>query len=238
MRSVFRRSVASSYSPELRCNLFHATLLIAWLGTAWPANADIILFSNFGPGDSFTTSQGVTVSGSPTFFLADANQFIPTITAGVERIDVALFVFGPSDSVILQLRADNLGRPGTVLESYTLADLPFVPAKVVSANSTLRTTLFAGTPYWIAVVPGSETTLGGWNDSLGSNGLSIQSGDPDFITGFVGEFSTGQSAYRVVGVPEPGSLSLAGSATITLLCLWRSRRARGKTESTTYVQSE
>ena len=133
---------------------------------ALPANADTI-FSTFGPDGSFDCCGGYAISGSKTVsgYNANANQFTPTITASVAMIERALFAFDlAEDSVTVQLRADVGGRPGSVLESYTLTNMPSF-AEIRLVNSTVRSRLNAGTAYWLSVLPGTETTLGGWTDA-------------------------------------------------------------------------
>jgi hypothetical protein len=208
-------------------HLWLAAVLGLMIAAAARAEASLI-FSTFGPGDSFNTTLGFTVSGASSIsgYNADANQFTPTTTAALGTIEVALFVFGPGDSVIVELTTDSAGRPGTVLESYTLTNLPFVPAQIVSIHSTLHTTLVGGTPYWLAILPGTSSTSGGWNDnSINAQGLFLQSHDPGLVTGPIQTLN--QSAFRLMSAPEPSTLllfvsGLAGLGRIS----WRRHRRK------------
>ena len=201
------------------------------IGTFGRAQAGIILYSTFGPGNSFIASQGLTISGVAAVtnpgYNAVANQFSVPTSAALDTMELALFTFSPNDSVAVELRADSAGRLGAILESYTLTNLPFVSAEIVTVKSITHTELLTSSLYWLAVVPLTDTTLGGWNDnSIEAHGLTIQSHDGDFLTGTPGDFQPlGQSAFRITGIPEPASITLLGVGLLALVVyLWSRNR--------------
>ena len=214
-----------------------ALTAILVLGSSISAEANVVLYSTFGPGDSYNCCQGTTVSGAASIsgYNALGQQFSVPVTATVSTIELALFVFNSpfisrpvDDSLQIALNADNGGRPGSILESYVIGNLPFVPAQIVEIASTTKTLLLSDKFYWITAVPLTDTTTGGWNDSLPIvTGLSIQSNDPNFATGTPGDFSTGQGAFRITGtIPEPATLTLFG------VWLFGLRLARSRTRFT------
>lgn len=148
--------------------LLVATAVLALAGAGTAAHCGVI-FSSFGPGDSYRSGVGWTV--------ATNNQFAGTQAAAVyfdvplaldytlDRIEVA--AFGASDpcSLTVQLMSSSSGLPGNVLESFALPLDNSQPSGIFAFTSALRPTLTAGDRYWVAMVA-SDQSWGAWNQSV------------------------------------------------------------------------
>ncbi len=93
-----------------KCPQLAAAVLMLTIGASGHTQA-LVLYSTFGPGDSFKTTQGLTISGSNAIsgVDADANQFSVATNARLGSIELGLFVFSPDSSVSIEFRADNAG---------------------------------------------------------------------------------------------------------------------------------
>jgi hypothetical protein len=198
-------------------------LAVLVLGVAGPARADLI-FSNFGPGESYN------LDGGPVVGLGQVvgNAFtVPTTSAyRLDSITAALtFVSGPVNSVTLSLETDINNQPGKTLESWTLTDLPPIahdnPPSTVT--SVLHPLLKAGTQYWVVASnpDPTQTSNNSWNFT-----------SPD-VQGLVWSNNSGtsiatQSAFSVSGslsiVPEPATMTLTSVAVLIGLGAWYRHR--------------
>src|ERR1043165_2787368 len=98
------------------------------LGLAMPVRGDI-LYNNFGPGDSYQTGIGWTISeaSSPvgttftqgdSFTVAGSGNFdLPSVTISLQH------VLGPNADTLC-LYDDAAGLPGASLECWSLSNLP------------------------------------------------------------------------------------------------------------------
>ncbi|MGH6846004.1 MAG: hypothetical protein ACREC0_00790, partial [Methylocella sp.] len=81
-----------------------------------PAMASSILYTDFGPGQTFATNPA-------TSWVVQVNQwvgapFIPSMTASLDSVDLgASFVF---DLLTAEVATDNAGVPGTILATIAL----------------------------------------------------------------------------------------------------------------------
>lgn len=164
-----------------------------------------VIYSTLGPGNSYNTGIGWTISSS---------QYIAmpfTVTGGdyfFNSAEAALFGSGGGGNVILRLRANNAGLPGSILETIPLGGVTGVP-NLLTANSTIQSVLQNGNTYWLEILPASGF-LGGWNwANAGFTGPFAFSNN-----GGVTYFNTsGQlSAFRINGTltPEPLSVLVFG----------------------------
>jgi hypothetical protein len=208
---------------------FAIGLLLIW-GAAIPSQADSIVFSNLGLGDSYQGTSGYTLGftgpGSGYRVYADAFTVGATST-DLSTIGVAVGFVAGTNQLTINLDADSAGAPGSVIESFTLngAMPPFgvnSMGNLVTATSVLHPLLTAGTQYWVVVsVPNDGTSQAAWAlNSIGDMGpVAVYSdGTPIFIgTGVRG-------ALLVTGVPEPSSIVMVGtSAVVVLGCILRHR---------------
>ncbi len=189
-------------------------------------NADVV-YNNLGTGDSYNCCQGWAI-GLPDRTIAFA--FTPGANYDLTRIDVGVgwepeF---PPNSMILNLLNDSSGQPGSVIESWTVMNLP----PLVGSTNTLESVapsglvhLLAGTSYWVQIEPGDTSTLDFWNwNSTGATG-------PRYGTALGSVFTDTNTvgALRVLGttsaVPEPGFVVLP-AATLLFSVILRGSRKR------------
>src|SRR5262249_55752285 len=92
--------------------------LLALIG---PAHAQV-LFDNFGPGDTYQTNIGWTISsaGSIVGASAQGEQFIPSLTASLDSIDIAMGLVVGQNHFDLDLLDDAAGFPGGLIESFSV----------------------------------------------------------------------------------------------------------------------
>jgi hypothetical protein len=204
-------------------------------GGAGRARASVILYNTFGPGDSFNTAGGLSVSGSGSSYAATANGFTPAQTATLDQVRVAAKLFDGTGGIDVLLASDDgTGKPdGTIEPLGTFT--PTGTASIFALNSTTHPLLTAGTPYWVILQPDpADSNLEAvWNDSspfvFGPKG---QRHSP------AGAWSTGtsnlQSAFEVLGTPAATAAAVPEPSTFALLALggaglagWRRWRKRG-----------
>lgn len=210
---------------------------LTWAGAT---RADVV-FSNFGPGGDWDHGSAYVLRGpqgngtSPAG--GKAMPFRPTFRAEFTSVELALGsgLIPGTNRFVVELRVDEQGHPGAVLESFMFENLPYLfsPTQTLSVgNSAVRPVLEADTNYWIAAFPGASDTSGGWNwSSPLQTGVWAASAD-----GTTWEFNpfgrTEIAAFRVNGVsvvPEPGTLALCGAGGLAMLGIrWRGSKGPGR----------
>ena len=208
---------------------------VVCLGAATSVRAGVVVFNDFGPGDSYGAS-GYELGYDHNVGLTSEIACGFTVAAGqnytLSEIDFAASIVSGTNAIGVALLADSGGVPGTTLESWTVSGLGQYPALTPPevVISTLHPTLLAGQQYWLALTMGDSTTFAVWhNNSIGVTGPGYVISDGrgtlyEGDTGFVG-------AFRVEGtssaVPEPSTLAGAGIAVfLGLGYAWRRRKAK------------
>ena len=129
-------------------------------------NADVV-YNNLGAGDTYNCCQGWAI-GLPDRTTAFA--FTPGAKYDLTQIDVGVgwepeF---PPNSMILNLRNDSSGNPGSLIESWTLTNLP----PLVGPTNTLESmTPSAWCSCWLALHIGcrlKQPTLRRWTFGIGT----------------------------------------------------------------------
>ncbi len=162
----------------------HLPMVLALLiaGSSWQSAHGSVVFSNFGPGDSYAV-QGLFVGGDQAYpnvsydlDLASRFQLSPSASYTVDSVDIVLANIRGTNAARLHLFSEKSGRPNKLLDTIHLSDLPIEPAFTLSltplttALSVQNPTLKAGEAYWLAVDVSGDTEVR-WNiHALGKQG--------------------------------------------------------------------
>jgi len=133
----------------------------AWISGPGPASP-VVLYSSFGPGDTYDGSSGWTISSNGNGVYSQALQFTTSLSGSVETMEVALFRLQGGNQVTGTIMADAGGLPGSVLETFT-----FVRPSILLATSSAHSLPQARTPYWFVLTAGDLINdLFGWNRNV------------------------------------------------------------------------
>jgi hypothetical protein len=166
MFSTLRLSVA-----KLAVSLGSPALAIL-VALPTPASAEIV-FSNFGPGNSYDVDAAWVVAG-PTSEAPDrpsawAFGFTPSGNFALTQIDIAMSNSSAPISVTVSLDQATGGLPGATIESWTLTSLPVFPPDPGAVQTVVPVStvpLDSGTEYWLVATAAGET-IDSWNVALG-----------------------------------------------------------------------
>jgi len=212
-------------------------MIAVFLVTSGVARASAIVYSTFGPGDSYSTAVANAVSSSGSELHLEnivAEGFTPAATYTLDGIRLtASYDSGSPNELDVALQADTSGQPsGIPLESWVFTNLP-TSASILSAASGLHPTLAAGIQYWlVASVPGAGSTFDSWFRSdpavfgmtAGShNGEATWLVSPGQIQT---AFEIDGTPVRTSTVPEPATLTLTALGSIGVVRRYRRRASR------------
>jgi hypothetical protein len=185
----------------------------------------ITIYTTFGPGQTYNATNGWVIGTAPGFNEEEiAARFVPGADYTLDAIDFAATYVSGFDGVTLEIDANDFGKPGAAIESFSFA-VSSTTAEVFTADSVLHPLLTAGTTYWVLLAadePGNTDVL--WNQSTTTAGFSSQSGSGPWLP----QSELIAPAFDVLGtpataaVPEPATFSLL----LAPLLLWLRRRGR------------
>jgi hypothetical protein len=92
--------------------------------------------------------------------------FTAAFTGAFTSVELPLGIALGTNEFIVELRADDNGYPGEVLESFVFDDVPPLFSNtqtLLVGSSILNPVLEENTTYWLAAWPGADDTSGGWN---------------------------------------------------------------------------
>jgi hypothetical protein len=185
------------------------------------ADASPVLFSSFGPSDSFG-SGALAITGP----LAPSSEPARDLGAGfaassggrLYSIELPFSYFqGAEDAGDIVFWSDDGGLPGVILESWHLTDLPdfldVLSGQLVTITSVLRPKIKKGQTYWVTASADVDTILHWWVTLADGPGVAYRYGDGPW--GFASEgdslaFRVKKAPGRGGVVPEPGLLFLMG----------------------------
>jgi hypothetical protein len=182
------------------------------------SQAQVVIHSNFGPGDDFNMVSGNLVLGPDEASIGNVDQAMSFTIGAIDTYftsaELGLRLTDGLDFVNVLLMSDAGGLPDSVLLSMGVSGLPGpdVPA-IVTASAGAAVLLSANTTYWIAADAGSDTEIVWHRNSIGDLGRAGRAGTPVGPWNFNPDQET--LAFRVNGrlVPTPGVGMLA-----TLAC--------------------
>lgn len=183
-----------------------------------------VIFSNFGPSDSYN-SGGFRVDLGEAL----AAPFTNVADALLGSIEVPVANYSPGSLYFVQMASDAAGLPGGVLESFANVTFPSTPG-IVTVTSADHPSLAAGGVYWVIVgLQGSDNVQGGqwfvtdprYGGAFAWSPYPYESWNPtrtDFPAFRVNSLDSG-------AVPEPGTIGLTMLGGLALLAIRRKRSA-------------
>jgi hypothetical protein len=217
-----------------------AVTVIALGAVLGQAHAGVI-FSDFGPGNTFGATgrlvEGASVNGGNN----PAYTFVAGSSGAVSQIDLALLISSGNVVASLWTAATGCGTgafsavcgglvPTTQLGSWSV---PTIVSNFKSITGITGVTLTAGTTYYMELSAVTATTSAEWsNNSVGVTGILHQcggesgpggpcEGNATIGTATAGAFDVLSAA---ASVPEPASAALLGVAVIGLGLIRRGHR--------------
>jgi hypothetical protein len=190
-----------------------------------------VIYSNFGAGSSYNTSQGNPVGNAfDGNDYAEGDTFVLSGDAIFDSLRISLSCFGScTDPFFVTLSRDAGNQPGTALETFTV---PAGALGTLGANnpplvlsSVATPALSVGTRYWITVRADLNDSID-WNlNSTGDSAAEAISADGG--SSWFSPSGNTPGAFEVGGIiPEPGSMGLVVGSGLLLLGLVTKLRVR------------
>jgi hypothetical protein len=204
------------------------TLAVVLCFGTMPVMADDVFFSDFGPGFSYYSGAGWTVSGASTApgEYTAANLFTAAISGSVGQIDVALSRNGGDGTAAVSLWTNNNGLPGTPLGAWGVTSLQDFGGccGVVTISGIAGVNLTAGESYFMMIATGEPSNWNVWNfNDQFVTGLDLFSQDQGLTwtsqpNGTLGAFDVRTAS---TAVPEPSTVVLFGTVMMGVIALRR-----------------
>jgi len=190
------------------------------------ADASMIVFSNLGPGATYSGEAG-WIFGVLGRDYDSAASFVLSTTSKLEFLELAVYFedIGSEGTNAIQvwLMTDDSGAPGTIIESFRVFNLPDIRSHtttlLTTATSVRHPLLLAATPYWVAVSDDQSPSQFAWMWNVtGDLGIAGRIDEGPWVANNPpGGLAPLAGALRVNAVSEPMSIllfatSLAGVA--------------------------
>lgn len=183
------------------------------------AHAQTTIFDNFGAGDTFNFSSGVTLGGpaSSVGLFSQGFTFTPSVTGTLADFSAGIGLISGTNQMTLILTDDpvtnlNSFTLPSILESWSLTGMSpfgsaFTPPTLTSVNQPI---LSAGKKYTLYAKPQGDTFAVWGRNTIGGTGERIVSTDN---TNYSLAVNATPGAFRVrvntvTAAPEPATLSL------------------------------
>ncbi len=212
------------------CGLLFVAVLVTLIGGQVEAVTIIDTF----PEDTYHPALGWSISSpssSPYGDIDQGDQFTPGEPGFyLDTIELALWLSAGVNQLDVWLMSDANGEPGDLIETFTFDTMEESPGGVITANSTERPVLEAGTPYWLIASTEGLGTKVGWYLSYPPVLVSGSHAEGKLMEGtWTWTISAHMGAFRVSGtpVPEPATMLLFGSGLLGMAAGLR-KKARKK----------
>jgi hypothetical protein len=204
-------------------NPFFVLLVICLVGPTH-ANAAIV-YSNLGPGDTFSGYGDSFGKGSREYIFWGASFTLGSSSFAFTSAEVPLVSLSGSNEVTFGLRSDNSGLPGALLQSFS-ASIPPNGYAIVTFHGTVPFVLNCGTTYWLTSEDDApDDTYAGWfENNIGFvKSVAIRYGSGDWLTSFYPPdiatvaFRINGDLIAVTDCPEPTSIAMLGVGALCFL---------------------
>lgn len=209
----------------------YAVLSIGIAALASATASAQIIYNNFGPGDTFSFTQGHMATSGTTSQPATMIAVPFTVNAPNLALDEIVFTASWSGAPLgyMGIHADSgSGAPGAALETLPIILFMTNPNSPVTVymQSQSNPALTQGATYWAVMSVPANTSFKWYDNITGATGFSSGT-----TSGWTADNTAGrQPVLRIVGqpVPAPGAcvLALAGGA-----CVARRRQRRGASQA-------
>jgi hypothetical protein len=197
------------------------------------AHASSVIYSTFGPNNTYINSIYEINGGSSGITYPDAMPFQSATGAAVSQIDIALGYLSGTNGADVQLWTNSGNALGQLLGSWSLANLPALGnSDLVTISGITGIDLAAGGSYYLWVGQADTSTVLGWyENNQGLSGFFLAGGGTATNPYYLPDDGT-FGAFDVIGsvptTPLPASLPLFASGLGALgLFSWRRHKRSG-----------
>lgn len=202
----------------------HLRLLMAAGVLAFSAEVRAaVIYSTFGPGDTFNINNGGWPVGfaTPQSGAIAAARFSSNENYTLTSIRVATYYVVEPNNFVVSLNSDNNGSPGSALATFSNTAFPLLGIVTVAPGGTVNLT--SGSTYWVVLSAAASPTAGGWypNDQnlVGNWAQSFtdQSGWFQQNNALTPAFDVNGNVTTAGNVPEPSAIALTALGVAGLL---------------------
>lgn len=177
------------------------------------AQADVLVNTFGGSGSGYFPSVGWNLNSGQWL----GKTFTTGADYNLSEIRVALRMEGDTDQMLVSLRSDSAGQPGTTLESFTLTSAFGANTTGVYTMTSGSNPLMTAGTYYVTI-----ETIGGaagkWSLNNGAGqGAMVVSNDGGSSWGGFTDTNGAISVAGILAVPEPASMLVLGLGAMALI---------------------